>query len=63
MKELNLFGVYLAPFAGYVFVTTVLFFGVRFWLDRLEIEKWFWHRSLLDTAIFIIILSVIGLIF
>jgi protein AaeX len=63
MKEINIFGIYIAPFAGELVVAIVLFFFLRGWLDRIEIQRWVWHRQLFDTAIFLILLSLIGLMF
>ena len=60
LKEINLFGIYVAPFAGHLFFTVVIFVPLRIWFDRIEIQRWIWHRTLFDTAIFLILLSVIG---
>ena len=63
LKEIDLFGVYVAPFAAYLVVAYIIFVPVRMWFDRVEIQKWVWHRPLFDTATFIIILSVVGLLY
>ncbi|MCE0483006.1 MAG: DUF1656 domain-containing protein [Methylacidiphilales bacterium] len=63
MKEINLFGVYFSPFVAVLALALIIFFALRVWLDRIEVQKWFWHRSLFDAAVFVIILSVIGLMF
>ncbi|HTR40997.1 MAG TPA: DUF1656 domain-containing protein [Pseudomonadales bacterium] len=63
IKEINFFGVYLAPFAGYLAVALLIFIPIRIWFDRIEIQKWVWHRWLFEIAIFTAITSVIGLIF
>jgi len=63
IKEVDLFGIYVAPFAAYLFWACVVFVPVRMWFDRVGIQKWVWHRPLFDTAIFLIILSLIGLAF
>jgi hypothetical protein len=63
IKEVNICGMYFAPFAAYVVAAFIIFVPVRMWFDRIEIQKWVWHRPLFDTATYIIILSVIGLIF
>ena len=62
MKEINLWGVYVAPFASWLVLAAVVYLPVRWWFDRIEVQQWFWHRRLFDTAIFVIILSVIGLL-
>ena len=61
MKEVNLFGIYVAPFAAFLFWTILIFVPLRIWFDRIEIQKWIWHRRLFEVAVFLIILSVIGL--
>ena len=62
MKEINLWGVYVAPFAGWLVLAAVVYLPLRWWFDRIEVHQWFWHRRLFDAAIFVIILSVIGLL-
>ena len=63
LKEINVAGIYFAPFAGYLVFAYLLFVPLKWWFDRVEIQKWVWHRPLFDTAAFIIILSLIGLAF
>jgi len=61
LKEINLEGVFVAPFTGYLFVALLIFIPVRILFDRYEIQRWVWHRQLFDISVFIIILSLIGL--
>jgi hypothetical protein len=63
LKEINVDGVFIAPFAGYVVLALLLFLPLRQLFDRWAIQRWVWHRQLFDFSIFVIILSVIGLIF
>ena len=63
LKEINLFGIYLSPFVGYLAVALILFIPLRMYFDRRAIQRYVWHRPLFDIAIFMIILSLIGLIF
>ena len=63
LKEINVDGVFLAPFAGFLLLALLLFLPLRLLFDRWAIHRWVWHRQLFDFSIFIIILSVIGLIF
>jgi hypothetical protein len=62
LKEINIFGVYVAPFAGDLFVALVIFLPLRRLFDRWALERYVWHRALFDFSIFVIILSLIGLI-
>ena len=61
IKEVNIFGIYVAPFAAYLFWSLLIFVPLRMGLDRIEAHRWFWHRRLLEVAIFLIILSLVGL--
>jgi hypothetical protein len=63
LKEINIFGVFIAPFAGYLFVALLVFIPVRILFDRYAIQRWVWHRPLFDISVFVIILSLIGLMF
>jgi protein AaeX len=63
IKEVNLDGIFIAPFVAYLCVALVIFIPVRIIFDRCEIQRWVWHRPLFDASVFAIILSAIGLIF
>lgn len=62
-KEIDLFGVFFAPFAGYLAVALLLFLPLRVLFDRWQIQRYVWHRPLFDISVFVIILSLIGLMF
>ncbi len=63
IKEINICGVFVAPFAGYLLVALLIFFPLRMLFDRYAIQRWVWHRPLFDLSVFVIILSLIGLMF
>jgi hypothetical protein len=63
LKEINIFGVYVSPFVGYLALALILFLPLRILFDRWAIQRYVWHRPLFDIAVFAIILSLIGLIF
>jgi hypothetical protein len=63
LKEINLDGVFVAPFVGFLFFALLIFIPVRILFDRYQIQRWVWHRQLFDISVFIIILSLIGLMF
>jgi protein AaeX len=63
LKEVNFFGIYLSPFVAYLAVALLLFVPLRILFDRWTIQRYVWHRPLFDISIFVIILSLIGLIF
>ncbi len=62
LKEVNVCGIYFAPFVVYALFAYLIFVPVRIWLDRINVNQWFWHRALFDTSIFVIILSIVGLL-
>jgi hypothetical protein len=63
LKEINIFGIYVAPFVGYFALALLIFYPIRLVFDRVAIQRWVWHRPLFDISVFIIILSLIGLMF
>jgi protein AaeX len=63
LKEVDICGVFIAPFAVYLFAALLIFTPVRILFDRYAIQRWVWHRQLFDISVFIIILSLIGLMF
>jgi protein AaeX len=63
LKEINIFGIFFAPFAGYLLIALLIFFPLRMLFDRWGIHHYVWHRPLFDLSIFVVILSLIGLMF
>jgi hypothetical protein len=63
LKEIDLYGIFIAPFAMYLLIALLIFAPVRMLFDRYAIQRWVWHRPLFDISVFVIILSLIGLIF
>jgi len=63
LKEINIFGVYFSPFVGELLIALLIFIPVRFAFDRYRIQRYVWHRPLFDISTFVIILSLIGLMF
>jgi hypothetical protein len=63
IKEANFCGIFFAPFAVYLIVALLIFMPMRVLFDRYAIQRWVWHRPLFDVSIFVIILSLIGLMF
>jgi hypothetical protein len=61
IEEVNLSGIFVAPFAACLFWAILIFVPVRIWFDRVEVQEWVWHRRLFEVAVFLIILSLIGL--
>ena len=63
LKEINIEGVFFSPFVGYLVIALILFLPLRMLFDRWAVQRYVWHRPLFDIAVFMIILSLIGLIF
>ena len=63
LKEVDFFGVYLSPFVAELAAALVLFLPLRLLFDHWAIQRYVWHRALFDISVFMIILSVIGLMF
>jgi mannose/fructose/N-acetylgalactosamine-specific phosphotransferase system component IID len=55
--EFNLFGVYLAPFAGDLLRATVVFFILRALLARLRLSGRVWHPALFELCLFVLVFS------
>jgi hypothetical protein len=56
LSELNLDGIYLAPFAGHLLIAATLFFALRWGLLRLKALSHVWYLALAEISLFILIL-------
>lgn len=63
LKEINIGGVFFSPFVGYLVLALIIFIPLRAQFDRWAIQRYVWHRPLFDISVFIIIVSIIGLIY
>ncbi len=63
LKEINIQGVYVSPFVGYLIAAFVIFLPLRMLFDRWALQRYVWHRPLFDLSVFVIIVSIIGLMF
>ena len=63
LKEIDIDGIFFAPFVGYLVLALFIFVPLRLLFDRWAIQRLVWHRQLFDFSVFVVILSVIGLIF
>lgn len=57
IKEINLDGIYLPPLLGYLVGTAVLWYILRYLLDRLGVYRFVWHPPLFNTALYVMLLS------
>jgi hypothetical protein len=60
-KEIDFFGVYVAPIALDILVAAVLFAPLRLALSRIGIERFVWHRPLFETAVYVMLLAIVEL--
>lgn len=58
LAEFNFFGILIAPIALYALFAIPLTLIVRFALWRSGAISWFWHRPLLEIALYICILCL-----
>ena len=63
LKEINLDGVFVSPFVGYLAAALIIFWPLRMLFDRWALQRYIWHRPLFDLSVFVIILSIIGLLY
>jgi hypothetical protein len=61
-QEIDVFGVYISPFAVVLGLGLLIFLPVRAGLDRLQFDKFVWHRPLCDACIYVIVVGLLVLI-
>jgi hypothetical protein len=59
IKEINLAGVLLPPLMGYALVAGILWLALRFALSRADLYRFIWHPPLFNTALYVILLSLV----
>jgi hypothetical protein len=57
IKEINLDGIYLPPLLGYLVGTAVLWYVLRYLLNRIGVYRFVWHPPLFNTALYVMLLS------
>lgn len=58
IKEINIDGVYLPPLIGYLLGTLVVWYALRFVIERLGLYRHIWHPPLFNAALFVVLLGV-----
>ena len=61
-QEIDIFGVYISPFVVVLGLGLLIFLPLRAGLDRLQFDKYVWHRSLVDACIYTITVALLVLI-
>ena len=59
IKEINLDGILLPPLMGYALAASLLWLVLRFGLTRAGFYRFVWHPPLFNTALYVILLSII----
>jgi protein AaeX len=55
--ELNIFGVYVAPFVGDLLCAALIFFILRGLLARTRLSARVWHPALFEVCLFVFVLT------
>jgi len=61
-REVDVFGIYMAPIAALMLVAWILLLLARRIADRLGLTDRIWHPALFNTALYVILLSVLVLV-
>ncbi len=60
-QEINIAGVYVSSFVVVLALGLLAFLPLRALLDRLQFDKYVWHRPLADACLLVIILGLLVL--
>jgi hypothetical protein len=61
--EVNLFGVYVAPFAPMMLLAWLITLPLRRLADHAGVARSVWHPALFNVAVYIVVLSLVVLAF
>lgn len=61
--EVNLLGVYVAPFAPMMLLAWLITFPLLCLADHAGVARRVWHPALFNVAVYIIVLSLVVLVF
>lgn len=57
IKEIAIGGVLFAPMMGYALAAAIVWLGLRYAIQRLNLYRFVWHPPLFNTALYVIILT------
>lgn len=57
IKEINIDGIYLPPLIGYLLGTAVVWYGLRFVIERAGLYRHIWHPPLFNAALYVVLLG------
>lgn len=58
LKEVNVFGIFVAPMALYLVIGAIAFASVRKAIAYFKLGRFIWHPSLFDVALFVSFVSL-----
>jgi hypothetical protein len=61
-EALNLYGIYVAPIAAMLLAAMIITMALRWLASRHGLLAYVWHPSLVVTAVYVIVLSIIVLL-
>jgi len=59
IKEISITGILLPPLMGYALAAVVPWLALRFALSRADLYRFIWHPPLFNTALYVILLSLL----
>jgi hypothetical protein len=59
MREIDIYGLLVSPLLVCAAIALLLTWCLRWLLDRLGLDRWIWHSTLFDLALFVIVLGLV----
>ena len=59
IKEIGFAGVLFPPLLGYMAVTALLWYALKYLLNRFGLYRYVWHPPLFNTALYVMLLSAL----
>lgn len=61
IRELDLGGLFFAPWMGSVAIAFGFWFGLRAIMTRRGVYRWVWHPALFDMALFVVLVALVSM--
>jgi protein AaeX len=59
IKEISFAGVLFPPLLGYMAVAAVLWYALKYLLNRFGLYRYVWHPPLFNTVLYVMVLSAL----
>lgn len=59
IKEIDFAGVLFPPLLGYMAVAALLWYALKYLLNRFGLYRYVWHPPLFNTALYVTLLSAL----